>query len=142
MGLKKPSELFRERIDVAYQDYLRDPTSKFRADILASALNNQIEWTFKYYKQEGDKHKLRGATTLKEFRQTVFNDCPDLQLIWDLADAAKHRFLDRPSEPPRVVATSTAAYVVEGNDLRVGPDNRLFSEVASNAVRYWQNWQD
>jgi hypothetical protein len=28
----------------------------------------------------------------------------------DLSDAAHHRFLDRPNDPPRITVTSTAAY--------------------------------
>jgi hypothetical protein len=142
MILTKPSEIFQQKIAEAYENYRRNPTSKFHANVLATALNDQCEWNFKYYDRAGDKQRLGGAKTLKQFRHSLFKDCPDLQLMWDLADVGKHRFLDRPSEPPRAVKSSTAAYVVEGNDLRVVGYDRLFSEAAACVVRYWKVWRD
>jgi hypothetical protein len=37
----------------------------------------------------------------------------------DLYDVAHHRFLNRPSDPPRVVEASTAAYSVKAGALYV-----------------------
>jgi hypothetical protein len=54
-----------------------------------------------------------------DFRRHRFAECPDLKIMWDLADAWKHRIPDRDSNPPRTVESSTGAYYVEGNDLRV-----------------------
>ena len=46
--LTKPSVIFRERVVPAYSDYLKDPLSERRANTLAEALNNTVEWTYLY----------------------------------------------------------------------------------------------
>jgi len=142
MGLKKPSEIFAREMAPAYDDYLHDPANEYRANNLAAAINEHTEWTFKFCNQEGEEARLQGAKNLKEFRLQRFAECPDLQMMWDLADAKKHRLLDRPSDPPRLIKSSSGAYAPEGNDLRVRVYNRLFSEAADNAVRYWRDWKD
>jgi len=88
----KPSEIFRERVEPAYSDYLQNPLSEYRANNLAEALNNQREWTYKYLK-EVDPSRLNGAT-LGSFRTDLLTKHRALHVMSDLADAAQHRELE------------------------------------------------
>ena len=98
----KPSELFRREIKPALDDYLAHPLDERLANNVARAIDHFADWTFKYHK-EVDPSRLSGATDEKSFRAQLLPQCPELQMMNDLSDAAHHRFLDRPNNPPRVV---------------------------------------
>src|SRR6516162_9374422 len=89
--LTKPSVIFRERVVPAYWEYLKDPLSERRANTLAEALNNTVEWTYLYL-NEVDPARLNGAT-LASFRTGLLTDHRALHVMSDLADAAQHREL-------------------------------------------------
>ena len=139
-GLTKPSDILREYVEPALSDYLQDPLSKFHANILAGALDAHLEWTYRYY-QEVDPSRLNGAT-LRSFRTELLTQHRALHVMSDLADAADHRFLDRPRDPPRVVTSSTAAYYEQAGVLHVQGFNSPFSSEAGQAFEFWRNWRD
>jgi len=140
MPLTKPSEIFQQKIAAAHEEYLQTPTSERKANGLATALNDQAEWTFQYYEGNGDSNRLLGATSPMEFREKVFGKCPELKMMWDLADADKHRLLGNPAHS---LTASTAAYIVQANELIVtAPYNQSFSRAAATAVEYWKRWPD
>src|SRR6516165_12429515 len=89
--LTKPSVIFRERVVPAYWEYLKDPLSERRANTLAEALNNTVEWTYLYL-NEVDPARLNGAT-LGSFRTGLLTEHRALHVMSDLADAAQHREL-------------------------------------------------
>ena len=63
--LTKPSVIFRERVVPAYWEHLKDPLSERRANTLAEALNNTVEWTYLYLNEvdpEGVLH-VQGFNT-------------------------------------------------------------------------------
>ena len=65
-GLVKPSERLEQNVEPAHHDYLQNPLSERHANILAGALDDHLEWTFKYY---GQVNPLRlNGTTLTSFR--------------------------------------------------------------------------
>jgi hypothetical protein len=137
--MRPPSQIFREKILPAFQEYLAEPGSVRRANILALALNDQLEWTFQYH-QAGDVLLLRGARTLKEFRNMIYGLCPELRMMKDLADADKHREL-RPN-PNRLVVLSTKAYSKKGKSLWVTGYDKAFWPAAEAAVQFWREWAD
>jgi hypothetical protein len=49
--MRKPSETFRLFIEPAYDEYIRNPLSERLANVLAAALDHQVDWTFNYYEQ-------------------------------------------------------------------------------------------
>src|SRR5262249_25962105 len=104
----KPSEILRQRVEPAYAEYSKNPQSEYHANNLAVALNNRVEWTYKYLAGV-DPARLNGAT-LGSFRTDLLTKHPALHVMSDLATADKHRELDWPSDPPRVVTLSTDAY--------------------------------
>jgi hypothetical protein len=65
-----------------------------------------------------------------------------LQAMSDLADAARHRYLDRAHDPPRVVTLSTAAYYEEAGVLHVQDFNSPFPSEAGQALDFWRSWRD
>jgi hypothetical protein len=139
-GLTKPSERLRENVEPAVSEYVQNPLSRRQANALAGALNDHLEWTYKYY-QQVNPSRLDGAT-LRSFRTDLLKQHRALQAMSDLADAARHRYLDRAHDPPRVVTLSTAAYYVEAGVLHVQGFNSPFQSEARRAFEFWRGWRD
>ena len=145
-GLIKPSEQFQQEIQPALDDYLKNPRSERLAKNLARAIDHQVDWTFEYY-QQNDPSRLNGARDVKSFRRQLVTQCSELQIMNDLSDAAHHRFLTWPNNPPRVVVQASAAFSLQsptgGGSVQLyistyGP----FLPAATKAVAFWRNWQD
>jgi len=124
-SLTKPSEMFQRDVEPALDDYLKEPLSERRANILAAALDHHLDWTYEYLKA-GDQTRLG----LKDFRRSRIAECPDLQMMNDLSDSKHHRVLDRNNDPPRTVKLSTAAYKVENGQLHVPQYGKAFEPSA------------
>ena len=139
--LIKPSENFREEIEPALAVYLNDPLSKRLANNLARAVDHHLTWTFEYYK-DVDPSRLSGSSNEKEFRRQLISQCPELRIMNDLSDAAHHRFLRRPNDPPRATVASTAAYSTEAGELYVTDHKAPFFRAAVKAVDFWRGWED
>jgi len=138
--LTKPSVIFRERVVPAYSEYLKDPLSERRANTLAEALNNTIEWTYLYL-SEVDPARLNGAT-LASFRTGLLREHRALRVMRDLADAAQNRELTFERNPPRVVTLSTDAYYEKEGVLYVKHFDTPFPSAAGQAFEFWRKWPD
>jgi hypothetical protein len=138
--LTKPSVIFRERVVPAYSEYLKDPLSERRANTLAEALNNTVEWTYLYL-NEVDPARLNGAT-LTSFRTGLLTEHRALHVMSDLADAAQHRELTFERKPARVVTLSTDAYYAKQGVLHVQGFNTPFPSEAREAFEFWRGWRD
>ena len=136
----KPSEIFQQRVEPAWQDHLNNPRSEYHANNLAVAVNYQVEWTYLYLK-EVDPSRLNGAT-LRSFRTDLQTQHRALHVMSDLGTVAKHRELDWPSDPPRVVTLSTDAYYEKDGVLYVNNFHTPFSSAAEQAMEFWRNWPD
>ena len=86
-NLTPPSETFKSSILVAYIDAVAEPLSEHYANTACKVLVDQIEWVHHFYKD--DPARLIGAKNLTEFRERIFEKCPDLRVMWATADAAK-----------------------------------------------------
>ena len=137
----KPSEILRQRVEPAYSDYLKNPLSEYHANNLAEALNNQVEWTYKYLKAV-DPHRLHFDATLGSFRTDLLTQHRPLHVMSDLADAAQHRELEFERKPARVVTLSTDAYYEKDGVLYVMGFDVPFSSAAGEAREYWLNFPD
>ena len=138
--MRRLSEIFQQKIWPAYEEYLAHPGDKRLATVLAGALNNQLEWTFKYYKA-ADLSRLCGASGLQQFREIIYRLCPDLSMMKDLADADKHRVL-RPDARRRLFYSSQALYVKRECGLWVNGYEKPFQPAATTAVEFWKKWSD
>jgi hypothetical protein len=140
VALIKPSERFASEIRPAYSEYLVEPLSERRANAAARAVAHQIEWTFEYY-DRSDKSRLPPEQTHAAFRLARFAECPALKVMWELSDAAHHRFLE-PHKIKRLIAASTDAYFVVTDELWVKHHNQLFAPALKAAVDFWRCWPD
>jgi hypothetical protein len=138
--LTKPSERLQQDLELAFSDYLQDPCSQRRANIVARAADDHVEWTFKY-RERYDPSRLNGRD-LKSFRANLISQCPALQMMSDLADAADHRILTREHTPPRVVTVSTAAYYEDAGVLRVHGFDTSFPSAAEQVVKFLRNYRE
>jgi hypothetical protein len=137
--MRRPSEVFQQKIWPAYVEYLDQPANIRLANIVALAVNDNLEWTYQYYKA-GDVSRLHGAATLKQFRDVVFGLCPELIMMKDLADADKHRVL-RPGAR-RILAVSSRAYSKRNGRLWVTGYEKPFQSAAQAAVQFWKERAD
>ena len=139
-GLLKPSETFRSHVVPNYEAYWDDPTG-WKADNLVGALNNHAEWVYYYYSRT-DTSRLFGTNHVYGFRKYLWeNKCPEIQMIWNLADALKHRHLDKHPEDQLVAASSAAS------DGQLGPiyitEYRMFLGTGMERVfKFWKRWKD
>ncbi len=124
-------------MEPAFSDCCASPLDERLAKIAARAVTDQVEWTFKYYEKVAPS-RLNGAD-FAQFRRLVFGQCPELGIMRDIADAARHRFLQRPNA---VIETSTDAYIVRDDQLWVKVYERPFLDALSVAVDFWRGWPD
>lgn len=139
-ALLKPSDVFAREIEPAFDEYKAEPLSERRAKNVARAIDHHLDWTYEYYAHV-DRGRLLGAAQLKEFRQAIFLRCPELRIMFDISDAAHHRFLTR-KNIPRIVETATAAFVEQDSQLWVQNYGRPFLPAVAAAVAFWKRWPD
>lgn len=139
-GLLPPSEVFAAEVFPAYQDFVAEPLSERHAKNAARAVDHHLDWTFEYYDRT-DRGRLLGANDLGRFREAMFEQRPELRMMWDIADAAHHRFLTRHVEK-RTVFTSTDSFVVAQEELIVLHYNEPFLPALTAAVNFWRDWPD
>lgn len=72
-----------------YAEYKNDETSIKKASNLSISAWHLVDWTFKEYKL------IHNLTNIGEFRETLYPNCPSLKIMHDLANAQKHKILDR-----------------------------------------------
>lgn len=127
-------DTFENEVIPSYQHYVTDRGSKWKAKSAAYAVGHFPEWMFKYYSFQ-DQARLQGAASLSQFRDILFGQCPDLQIVFEVALASKHRFLTH--KPGATVTSATAAFV-EGERLTL-PDGQLYDEVLARAFNFLRN---
>jgi hypothetical protein len=140
MPLVKPSENFRDEVEAAALEYFAQPSSVRHANNAARAVDHHLDWTFEYYART-DQTRLAAYPKHCAFREEMFRRCSALRIMWELSDAAHHRFLE-PRKTPRLVRGSTDAYWDMGTDLWVPDHNVMFWPTLSMAVEFWREWPD
>jgi hypothetical protein len=88
-GTDTAKDKYREFL-IEYDDYKKDETSIKKASNLATTSWHLIDWAFEDFKLV---HNLQN---IGEFRETLYPSCPSLKIMHDLANASKHKNLDRP----------------------------------------------
>jgi len=128
-----------------YHDFVAAPTLEHSAIAAANALAHFAEHVFVYYQHHAPS-VLAGTTRAADFvsylARTEQHD--ELDIIWDLSLASKHRFLDRPASRQRHITGAIEAFLPGATaPLRlVLQDGRqpLIADVLEAAVRFWQRW--
>jgi hypothetical protein len=137
--LLKPSQVFQREVAPAYADCLKNPLSERYAKIAAGAVDHHLDWTFIFYVKT-ERSRLDGLNHAG-FRESLFIRCPQLQIMWAIADAAHHRFL-KPMQVARAVDTASDAFMEIGDELWIAPMKVPFLPALSTAVEFWRAWLD
>jgi hypothetical protein len=110
------------------------------ARVAAHAVYSQLEWVYRYYVSTGGTHRLKGATDVGQFRERVFAECPELEILWHAADASKHRDLTHPKHGPHFAAT--AQFMAGQGPVTWAADGREFRLIVDAGSDYWKKWPD
>ncbi len=129
----KPSEEFAVRVEPVYLNYIPHLADEHLAGLAASAVNEHLERTFRYYERV-DRSRLIASANLGVFRKLLFGRCPSLQMMQDLAEG-KHRLLSRPIE-------ANAAQPGEEIELFVVGYYQPFTRALVSAMKFWRAWPD
>ena len=73
-----------------YAEYKNDETSVKKASNLATTAWHLVDWSFEDYKL------IHNIEKIGDFRETLYPNCSSLKIMHDLANASKHKNLDRP----------------------------------------------
>lgn len=153
-----PKDQFVVDVLPCYRDFLADPTLEHRAKAVANALAHFAEHVFVYY-QYHDPSVLAGTARAADFNSLLARtkQCEDLDVIWDLALAGKHRFITRRTSRQRYISTATTAITIDPlitgssdaflagvpSQLRLNlQDGRqpLFIDVLEAVMSFWRCW--
>ena len=129
-----PEETFTERVKPPYDAYMSDPGCEWKAGAAAYGVGHFPEWIFQYYKHH-DPSRIHKISKIKDFRDSLFKQCPELEVVFDVAEANKHRFLEH---RPRTVRGATEAFLA-GERLML-PGGRFFDEVLRRAYDFLRRW--
>lgn len=136
-----PREHFESEVQPPVNQFLSDPTVEWKAKCAAVALTSVIEWTHQYLQAQKSIEK---NVKVGDFRAQLIRQCDAIQPVMDVADAMRHRFLDRPSLG-RIVTTSTDAWSCDQKSLLLDAPGtayhkRPFDEVVREVVKFWDCW--
>ena len=132
-----PRKHFEIDVRPPCEAYFQDSTSQWKAKAAAQAINNFAEWTFHYFKNY-EPAKLFGAKGVEGFKTFHANACREFRVVWDLADAAKHRHLTRNLQQ-RVVTTSTGGWAETADTLEIVATGDEVDVLIGAAMAYWEN---
>ena len=132
-----PRQHFENDVKPACEAYFSDSTAQWKAKAAAQALNNFVEWTFLYFR-ENDPPRLLGFTKLSDFKTFHVSHCREFQIVWDLAEAAKHRFLTS-KLAQRVVTTSTGGWAEKSDTLEIVATGDEVDVLIGATMAYWED---
>ncbi len=96
-----------------------------------------ISRAFHYFK-EHDRKRLRGTNSVKHLTARLCEECRELDLIVQFANAGKHRFLT-PAQN-YMIPTSTSAVSDAGGRLKIIATGEFFDQVLTGAVVFLRGW--
>ena len=140
-----PKDQFVTDVLPPYHDFVAAPTLEYRAKAAANALAHFAEHVFVYYNYH-DPSVLAGTTRAADFVSYLARteQCDELDIIWDLALAGKHRILDRSASRQRHITGATEAFLPGATaPLRFNlQDGRqpLIADVLEAVIKFWHGW--
>ncbi len=135
-----PEETFTKEVLPSYDQYMADPGNAWKAKCGAFFAGHLLEWVFWYYEYH-DPSRLYGTTKLADFRDIMFRECPDLQIVFDFAEVSKHRFLTIKPEK-RIMTTATDAFLEEKERLYLPDVGQYYDGVLKRVINFWRGWSD
>ena len=136
--MRTPEEWYEKKLKPAFEDYLSDPTSEHKAEAAVNAVAHFDETAYTYLKHSAPE-RLPGDKTKGAFRDARDQECPELTILRDVANARKHGELTRKPDE-RWLQFATDVYIDEHGGVIGGKINRELPDVLEPAVRYWHRW--
>jgi hypothetical protein len=132
-----PRKHFEIDVRPPCEAYFQDSTSQWKAKAAAQAISNFAEWTFHYF-EKNEPQKLFGTKGVGDYKTYHASACPSFRIVWDLADAAKHRFLTRHLEQ-RIVTTATGGWAETADTLEIVATGEEVDVLIGVAMTYWES---
>jgi hypothetical protein len=131
-------EYFDQVVDPNYQDFLAEAMS-FRRAINAAVTMYHFYERIYWYRKDNSPERLPGNGSVDDFRQSLVQQCEDLDLLWDVADSMKHQFLTRPKAQgrARVVFAATDTHLSQEYEMLVGDTGRTVENLLSTVRQFW-----
>ncbi len=136
-GLMTPHEHFEADVLPNYHECMADLASERGAKNAAISVCHFPEWAFHYFR-ENDRKPLRGTNSVKHLNRVLCEECRELDLVMQFANAGKHRFLT-PAQN-YTIPTSTSAVSDAGGRLKIIATGEFFDEVLTDAVAFLRGW--
>lgn len=130
---------FKELIKL-HNHYESNDTSSQRALAFASAAWHLIEWVLK------ETNPKPSSKQLEEFRKTLYSKCPYLEMMHDITNTNKHRYLSNPKSNLSLVRkqgsvfTGAFSNAFGGDSLILEMENGVkmkFVDVANQILCFW-----
>ena len=141
IGLLKPSQAFAQKVEPAYAEHLANLVDPRLARIAANAINDHMEWIFRYYERE-DRTRLVSSANIGVFRKLLVARCPAFQMMSDLEEGKHHRLISRAAEPVRPIRGLAETASIDGKELFIVGYHQPFTHALTTTVKFWRNWPD
>lgn len=135
-GFTSAREFWDEVVLPAYEGFKAQPT-RGKAIMASFAAWHIQEWIWHEQRPGED---TRRSKDYQSFQKKLFLDCPELQWIRDIADAAKHRGLGR-QEPKVEVREVKRTWPRNAALLTVTLDDGTqhdFADVMASVIEFWR----
>jgi hypothetical protein len=133
-GFTSAREYWAEVVLPAYECFKADP-SRGKAIIASFPAWHVQDWI---WHEQHPGEDIRNSKDHTQFQEKLFDDCPELTWIRDVADAGKHRGLGRSTvEVYEVINTwplNTTPSIIKLND---GTEHE-FADVMLRVIEYWR----
>jgi hypothetical protein len=138
-----PRQQFETMVKPPVEAFLLAPECKWKARCAAHALTDLIEWTYYYMYIRSDDNSTHKKSR-KDFRNEIIRECDAVRPVRDVADAARHRFLDRDdaigATATSIFSHSTQGTTVQFNAIKSDYHQRNFSEIVKKVLGFWDDW--
>jgi len=133
-----PQVHFAADVEPNYQEYVfMEPGNERKAKNAAISVSHFPEWAFHYYWMH-DRARLLGANSHQQLFKRLCQQCPELKLVQEYADAGKHRFLIPAANFS--IPTATGAFREQQGRLKIVTTGDYFDDVLTKAVAFLAGW--
>lgn len=126
-----------------YEEFLLDDTSGRKALGLSISSWHMVDWIFEEFKN------LHNKSTIEDFRETLYPNCPSLKLMHDIATVEKHSTLSRPKANIKETRKHTGSFDssfddsfdTSGLEIELEDGDVLdFAEEIKKVILFWENY--
>ena len=136
-------ETSHDKLRLLTADYKRligDPLNTSLAEKCCQDAWHLADWDLK------DKQKIRTNLTKEQYRVDLYNNCPEMRILYDLANSMKHQSLDSPKAKIQKTNVHRGAFSsgfskgfdVSGLQVMFGDNKQIdVDDLVKIAIDYW-----